>query len=225
MKHRNSHLLAGYWSRLRAGRDAPDQADIDPRALKRILPNIFILDSHNCARPDYRLAGTALCDRFGRELRGTGFLAHWEASAHEPLARLLALSLRNCQPVWLSATGTTAQCAVVEMETVLAPLAFGAGAPRRFLGITQFLGDLTPLGGKPIAYERLTGSGTVRENDVADPMDPPPPQFHSRFPVPAGPRLRLVVSHEPTTLHCDLDEGMQRLVGALEILPRTRVTH
>ena len=30
MKHKNSHLLVGYWSRLRNGRDVPDQTDIDP---------------------------------------------------------------------------------------------------------------------------------------------------------------------------------------------------
>jgi hypothetical protein len=228
MKHRNSHLLVGYWSRLRAGRDAPDQAEIDPRALKRILPHVFILDSTSCARPDYRLAGTALCDRFGRELRGTGFLAHWETGAHEPLVRLLARALRTAQPVWLSALGTTSRCAVVEMETVLVPLTYGAGAPQRFLGITQFLGDLTPLGGRPIAYERLIDLGTVHENDVADwsdPPAPPPPPFRPSFPARQGPHLRLVVSQEHPTLHCDLDDGMQRLVGALDIIPRARTAH
>lgn len=225
MKHRNSHLLVGYWSRLRAGRKAPDQADIDPRALKRLLPHVFILDAHDCARPDYRLAGTALCERFGRELRGTGFLAHWDAGAHAPLSQLLATSLRNVRPVWASAVGTTAKCALVEMETVLAPLAFGAGAPRRFLGITQFLGDLTQLGGRPVALERLTGWGAVDETDVADSADPPPPSFGSRFRAGRTPYLRLVVSHEPSPLHCDLDAGMRRLVGALDTLPRFHSAH
>ena len=37
MKHKNSHLLVGYWSRLRKGREVPDQTDIDPRAIKRLL--------------------------------------------------------------------------------------------------------------------------------------------------------------------------------------------
>src|SRR4029077_9168850 len=79
MKHKNSHLLVGYWSRLRRGRDVPDQTDIDPRQLKRMLSSVFILDAENPARPIYRLAGTGLCERFGFELKGTGFLAHWEA--------------------------------------------------------------------------------------------------------------------------------------------------
>ena len=67
MKHKNSHLLVGYWSRLRKGRDVPDQTDIDPRAIKRMLPYVFILDAENPSRPIYRLAGTSLCERFGFE--------------------------------------------------------------------------------------------------------------------------------------------------------------
>ena len=69
MKHRNSHLLIGYWSRIRRGRNAPDQSDIDPRAIKRMLAHIFILEAKDSSRPVYRLAGTTLCDRFGQELR------------------------------------------------------------------------------------------------------------------------------------------------------------
>jgi len=60
MKHKNSHLLVGYWSRLRAGRDVPDQTDIDPRAIKRLLSYTFILDCENPARPIYRLAVAVL---------------------------------------------------------------------------------------------------------------------------------------------------------------------
>ena len=76
MKHKNSHLLVGYWSRLRSSRAVPDQADIDPRQIKRLLSYTFILDCENPQRPVYRLAGTGLCERFGFELKGTGFLAH-----------------------------------------------------------------------------------------------------------------------------------------------------
>ena len=86
MKHKNSHLLVGYWSRLRKGREVPDQTDIDPRAIKRLLSYTFILDCENPARPVYRLAGTALCERFGFELKGTSFLAHWESQSGLSLA-------------------------------------------------------------------------------------------------------------------------------------------
>ncbi len=219
MKHRNSHLLIGYWSRLRAGRDVPDQSDIDPRAIKRMLSQVFILEARDPARPYYRLAGTTLCDRFGLELRGTSFYAHWEAQARDRLVLLLRQSLVMKQPLWLSAIGTTANCAMVEMETVLAPLTFGDGQPQRFLGIAQFLGDCSQLGGRPIAYERLIDSRLVCEQDPLDPPAPPP--FVGK-PSAKAPHLRLVVSRdEPAPLHCEMDGQMRALVTALDILRPT----
>lgn len=226
MKHRNCHLLVGYWSRLRAGREVPDQADIDPRALKRMLPQLFILEAGDCAWPAYRLAGTTLCDRFGRELRGTGFLSHWEREAREPLIRLLRRSLRSSQPVRLSGIGSTARCAIVEMETVLAPLSCGTGAAQRFLGITQFLGDWTQLGGAPITHERLIDCGLVGDTEFAQPIDPPPPAPPPFRRPTAGhrvPYLRLVVSRPSPTLHCDLDADMRGFVDVLDRL-RTAAT-
>ncbi len=194
MKHRNSHLLMGYWSRLRAGRDVPDQSEIDPRAIKRMLSQVFILDARDPARPFYRLAGTKLCDRFGLELRGTSFFAHWEAQARDHLVQLLRQSLLMKQPVWLSAIGTTSNSAVIEMETLLAPMTFGAGAAQRFLGIAQFLGDSMQLGGRPIAYERLIDSKMVCEHEPLDrPQDPPAPPVGRSTKVP---HLRLVISRD-----------------------------
>src|SRR5882672_5332517 len=108
MKHRNSHLLVGYWSRLRRGRAVPDQTEIDPRAIKRMLSSVFILDVENPSRPVYRLAGTALCERFGFELKGTGFLANWEPQSGLALSSLLRQALRLRQPVCLSSIGATA---------------------------------------------------------------------------------------------------------------------
>ena len=108
MKHKNSHLLVGYWSRLRAGRDVPDQSDIDPRDIKRLLAYTFILDCENPARPTYRLAGTSLCERFGFELKGTGFLAHWESRSSLALASLLRQALKSRQPLCLSSIAATA---------------------------------------------------------------------------------------------------------------------
>ncbi len=223
MKHRNSHLLIGYWSRIRRGREIPDQADLDPRAMKRMLSHIFILDALDAARPAYRLAGTSLCDRFGVELRGTGFFAHWEAQARERIALLLRQSLLMKQPVCLSAIGVTSQCATMEMETVLAPLTFGAGAPRRFLGIVQFLSDASQLGGWPIVYERLTGSKMVRENEplapMSDPPAPPPAPFASTG-ANQIPHLRLVASRdEPATLHREMDDSVRRIIAAFDIVP------
>jgi len=200
MKHRNSHLLVGYWSRLRAGRDVPDQADIDPRSVKRLLPYTFILDFDDGGRPVYRLAGTALCERFGFELKGSGFLAHWEPQSGLTLASLLRQALKTCQPVCLTSVAATAENRMVELETVLAPIGFDGGAPSRFFGLVQMLSDPTPLLGRVIAYERLIGSTFISEGESLPAYDqtlpPPPPPGLMLKAYPKAPWLRLVVEEE-----------------------------
>lgn len=217
MKHRNSHLLIGYWSRTRRGRRAPDQSDIDPRAIKRILSQVFILDARDTACPEYRLAGTLLCDRFGQELRGTAFLSLWEARARDALTLLLGQSLAGSVPICLSAVGETSRCTTIETEIVLAPITFGSSAPHRFLGITQFLGDPSQLDG-PIVQLRLMGSKMIREDqpDHTEIQPPTLPPFDSGRRRIKAPHLRLVVSQNTPTLHCEMDQTMRRVIESFD---------
>ncbi len=215
MKHKNSHLLVGYWSRLRKDGKVPDQTEIDPRAVKRILSHIFILDAVNPGRSTYRLAGTSLCERFGMELKGTEFLTHWDSQSGIALASLLRQSMRTCQPVCLSSIGASADCGMVEIETVLLPMSFNRGEASRFLGMTQILSDATPLGGRPVAFQRLVASQLVRESDPLPSLNIPPSlppaqqilRNHSR-----APHLRLVVSQDrPVVSRFQVDDNLQRL--------------
>ncbi|HEY0107866.1 MAG TPA: PAS domain-containing protein [Rhizomicrobium sp.] len=222
MKHKNSHLLVGYWSRIRRGRAVPDQTDIDPRALKRMLSQVFILDVENPQRPIYRLAGTSLCERFGFELKGTGFLSHWEAQSSVALASLLRQALKLRQPVCLHSIGSNSDCGMVEIETVLAPVSFNGDEPTRFIGMIQILGDQAALGGKPIAFQRLAGSQLIREDDPLPSYDnlPPPPPPPNGLPSlrnhPRAPHLRLVVSQSrPATVHF-ADQAALDIIKALD---------
>jgi len=221
MKHKNSHLLVGYWGRLRNGRAVPDQTDIDPRAIKRMLPYVFILDVAMPSLPVYRLAGTALCERYGFELKGTGFLAHWEPQSANAMTALMREALALKQPVCLSAIGANPDHGMVELETVLAPISFNGGVPTRLIGLSQVLSDQTMLAGKPIAFQRLAASQFVREDEPLPSFDnlppPPPPQSGLRTLAshPKAPHLRLVVSQpKPATVHF-VDESAQELIKTL----------
>ena len=218
MKHKNSHLLVGYWSRLRRGRQVPFQGDIDPRAIKRLLSYVFILDCENPARPVYRLAGTALCERFGFELKGTSFLAHWESQSGLSLTSLLRQALKEAQPICLSSIAATADNGMVELETILTPVSLDGGAPTRFFGMVQMLSDPTPLLGHSIAYERLMGSQMIQEDeplpvyDQHTPPPSPPPTMLMRS-HPKAPYLRLVVSRErPSLLNFGSGDLLEKMV-------------
>jgi hypothetical protein len=219
MKHRNSHLLVGYWSRLRRGRDVPDQTEIDPRAIKRMLSQVCILEASDPPRAMFRLAGTWLCDRFGFELKGTSFLGTWDVPSRNQIVLLMKQSLAMKQPVCISSIGSTADCAMVELETILAPLSFGEGGPTRFLGMVHFLGDTSAIAGRTITSQRLVGSKMIHEDEPVDslPTPPAPPAEPVRN-HPKAPHLRLVVSrNRAATVHSEMDEMMRELLTALEI--------
>jgi len=219
MKHKNSHLLVGYWNRARQGRPVPDQTDIDPRAIKRMLASVFILDGENPSRPVYRLAGTGLCERFGFELRGTGFLAHWDAQSSIALVSLLRQALKMRKPLCLSSIGTGASAGLVELETILAPVSFNGGEPNRFIGMIQVLSDQTLLSDQPIAFQRLAGSQFIREDEPLSPFGdgPPPPARRLGDRQSRAPHLRLVVSQpKPHTVHF-VDEDARKLLAAFDL--------
>jgi hypothetical protein len=199
MKHRNSHFAVGYWKLICRGRPAPDHADIDPKALKRVLPFVFLLEARDSGFL-YRLAGTTLCERYGGELRGRDFLRYWDGDSRARLPKLLRESLAESTPICLSSVVTTDDRRIVEMETVLMPLTTNGGVPDRFLGVAQVLSDVRPLLGHCITSERLVGAALVREGECAEPAEAPPPQtviqFHRRRAsrTPRGAHLQLVVS-------------------------------
>jgi hypothetical protein len=222
----------GYWSRLRRGRAVPFQGDIDPRAIKRLLSYVFILDCENPARPVYRLAGTALCERFGFELKGTSFLAHWESQSSLSLTSLLRQALSMSKPICLSSIAATADNGMVELETVLTPVSLDGGTPTRFFGMVQMLSDPTPLLGHAIAYERLMGSQLIQEDEPLPNYDqhtPPPPPARMAKSHPKAPYLRLVVSQErPSPLNFgsgDLLEKMTALFTRWHAANNDDLTH
>jgi hypothetical protein len=218
MKHKNSHLLVGYWSRLRQGRSVPDQTDIDPRAIKRLLSYTFILDLENPARPVYRLAGTSLCERFGFELKGTSFLGHWESQSSLALSPILCQALKVRQPVCLTSVAATTDNGMVELETILTPVSVNGGDPQRFFGMVQMLSDATPLLGRTIAYEKLIGARLIQEDEPTPACDrdqppPPPPSWRAH---PKAPYLRLVTSQDnPAVLHFGTGDLLQIMFDVL----------
>ena len=77
MKHSHTRALYDYWDSLRLSRSTPLRSELDPRSIKPMLTNMFILQRLSDAEYTYRLAGTAMCRQFGRELRDENFLDIW----------------------------------------------------------------------------------------------------------------------------------------------------
>lgn len=158
MEHINSDLMLGYWNSLRKGRIAPNQSDIEPRAIRKVLPTVFILDASVPSHPTYRLAGTQLCAWFGSELKGKNFLAHWDANASETLAWLLHRGMTLHLPLCIHSLCSCGSDHTVKLETTLAPIGAGASEPTRFIGLAQRLGAEMEISEMNFAFQQLSSA-------------------------------------------------------------------
>ncbi|HET7410031.1 MAG TPA: PAS domain-containing protein [Paracoccaceae bacterium] len=95
MIHSELRALYSYWNRLRAGRKAPLRSDIDPRDMACDARNLFILENLGRGNIRFRLAGTAIVDAFGMELRGMNARAIMASPARESFMALIAEALED----------------------------------------------------------------------------------------------------------------------------------
>jgi hypothetical protein len=77
MKHGSSHLLYAHWKEKRGQNIAPERSDIDPGSIRQALGDCFILAFDAASGHPFCLAGTRLCELFGRELRDEPFVDLW----------------------------------------------------------------------------------------------------------------------------------------------------
>lgn len=141
-----SKLLFDYWNALRNGRMLPQRSEVDPAALRLVLPNLFILQRYDSDHVNFRVAGTAICAAFGRELRDHNFIALWERNRQPVIRDLLLRVAETARVAVVRAVGTTLDKRRFPAEVVLLALADNWGAHTRILGIASFGGDEAILG-------------------------------------------------------------------------------
>jgi hypothetical protein len=89
MQQPTSRQLYAYWDGVRNGRIAPRRFEIEPAKIASLLPETFIAECAGLLGFRFRLAGTKICEQFGRELRGVDFLTLWEAEDRDAIATLV----------------------------------------------------------------------------------------------------------------------------------------
>lgn len=166
MRQTTATQILNHWSSLKTGDSAPAFSDIDPRALKFALPDLFILERHAQAVFSFRLAGTRMCQRFGRELRDHDFVRLFPAAQHGALLVELGRALQTGEPVVLTARAATLNDDSTEAELVLLPLADASGNVVRILGALLPDNDEAVRNGE--CYIALHLSGAVSAAKYAD---------------------------------------------------------
>jgi hypothetical protein len=133
--------LYDYWEALRAGRPVPYRAEVDPRDMRCHARNLFILEDLGGADHRFRLAGTALVEAFGMELRGMSARSLMEGRARESFSALIAETLAEPGVGYARLTATVG--AGAPWEVLLLPMRSDFGA------IDRMLGGLIPVSARP----------------------------------------------------------------------------
>jgi hypothetical protein len=134
MKQPTTRMLFSYWDALRGARSAPDRAEIEPGAIRHVLPDTFILELDRDGRAVIRLAGTRLCALFGGELKDRSFASLWPHADAAEARRCLDIVTGDTAGVVVGLVGTTPRDARVDLEMVLLPLRHRGQPHVRVLG-------------------------------------------------------------------------------------------
>lgn len=194
MRQKRSAQLFDYWNRIRANRPAPRRDEIEPSDIRDLLADTFILEVSGTMRTvSYRLAGTRLCAAFGRELKGYGFLGHWNEADCFEIAKLLSRVYRDMEALIVIMRGQTQSGKTVDYEFILLPLEPMQDGTARILGVASPTRDFYWLGAEPLIDCRLRSSRVIEKNTAYDAARTPPiaPSLH--------PAERLMGEGEPVS--------------------------
>lgn len=155
MRHRGSFELFDYWNRQRGNRAAPTRNSIEPADIRRILPDLFIIQKTPEGEILFRLAGTQLCTLFGQELRGLEFSAIWDTYSFNHVNLLTGDVLSTVKPAFLEASALRSDQSTTEIEVVILPLASENHKIDRALGCIFNLDQTHTMWNNPIGKLKL----------------------------------------------------------------------
>ncbi len=139
MRQRTSQLLFQYWNAVRGERLAPERFDIEPAQIAAILPETCILERDESGGGLFRLAGTRICDNYGRELRGLHLHDLVAADDRSTLGAVMTEVTERGAAGLLDLTATAVDGRDVMFEALLLPLLHLSGT------ITRYLGSISPV--------------------------------------------------------------------------------
>ncbi len=194
--HGHGHVAAlrAYWEGLRQADSLPARDRIDPRGLITALSHVFLIERQAAGLVRFRLAGRALCDLVGRELRTGPVEMLFDPGSRARLAAHLDLVFTGpcVLEATLSAPGGLLRPELAARMVVL-PLTGMEGRTTLAIGCVD-MDD--PVGMPP---RRLTLQRVLRE-PLATGTAPAPdftPGFDGDRPTaPRHPKLRLVHSRD-----------------------------
>lgn len=208
MNQTTSLWLYTYWNGLRDGRKAPQRFEIEPSKISPVLPETFILECDEDDEFRLRLAGTRICEFFGRELRG----ARLPYLIGDNDDRVAVQSLLHTIKTDYSAgvvilNALTAKGRKTPLEMLLLPLTHTSDQVNRMMGCLTALKEPYWLGADPIKNLEVTQVDLIWPdmtphftNESAPKTVPPVPLESSKVHVviTQGRKFRVIEGGKPS---------------------------
>lgn len=144
-QQKNQDLL-NYWNSVRGNRIAPKRVEIIPAAIGHILPVTFILEKRPTNNLHFRLAGSKLCEIFGKEFRNLDFIDCWPEAEQPILGTYLNQLLTDGTIVSIVFQAKSSSDHIGDFEMLFLPMIHGGSKIDRILGSISPIGDIPWLG-------------------------------------------------------------------------------
>ncbi len=129
-----------YWLSLGACDRLPTRQDIDPQAIKKLLPNLFMIDISGTA-PDYRftyrLAGTEIVRTYGIEFTGLTPEEAFPGRAEELIAHYRDV-VNIGKPAYYAYQAPIPGREYLDVERLICPLGTGGDKVEILIGVLGF---------------------------------------------------------------------------------------
>jgi hypothetical protein len=168
MQQPTSRQLYAYWDRVRNGRIAPRRFEIEPARIAALLPETFIAEGVGLLGHRFRLAGTRICEQFGRELRGADLLSLWEDADRDAVASLLGTVFADAAVGYGRFKAYTHTNRPANFEFVLLPLIHTGEAINRILGAITAIEPPFWLGAEPLLRQEIVELNTFMTQGGAE---------------------------------------------------------
>lgn len=155
MQQPTSRQLYAYWDRVRNGRVAPRRFEIEPAKIAGLLAETFIVEGANLRGFRFRLAGTRICEQFGRELRGVDFMSLWDLRDRDAVASLLRNVLTDAAVGYGSFRAFSRTEREARFEILLMPLIHTGEEISRVLGVITAIEPPFWLGAEPLLRHEI----------------------------------------------------------------------
>jgi hypothetical protein len=159
--HPGSRALFRFWETVRGAESAPPRSALDLKQIRDLVPNLMIIEPVlSTGGFRWRLAGTAVCGLYRRELTGTDALLGLDSFETDVVKRFFTSVIQGLQPCLLRFRMFTDLDQLIGAELIGLPALANCGGIHVFGGVFPFR-DTQSLSHRAISTIELSGARSI----------------------------------------------------------------